>query len=83
MLVNKRVTNTKSTFEDKHRQNKISLHTEEYREKFANPFVAGSLGFIDDVIDPKATRAHLSSDLSMLRSKSLDNPWKKHDNIPL
>lgn len=68
---------------DKDDPEKIDKRTEEYREKFANPFVAGSLGFIDDVIDPRATRAHLSSDLNMLKSKSLDNPWKKHDNIPL
>ncbi|MBX2839865.1 MAG: acyl-CoA carboxylase subunit beta [Gammaproteobacteria bacterium] len=61
----------------------IEKRTEEYREKFANPFVAGSLGFIDDVIKPCDTRKHLCSDLKMLRSKSLDNPWKKHDNIPL
>ena len=68
---------------DKNDPEKIEQRTEEYRQKFANPFVAGSLGFIDDVIDPHATRAHLSADLSMLRSKTLDNPWKKHDNIPL
>jgi len=68
---------------DKNDPEKIEQRTEEYREKFANPFVAGSLGFIDDVIDPQTTRANLSADLSMLRSKSLENPWKKHDNIPL
>lgn len=68
---------------DKNDPDKIEQRTEEYREKFANPFVAGSLGFIDDVIDPQTTRAHLSADLAMLRTKSLDNPWKKHDNIPL
>ena len=68
---------------DKNDPEKIEKRTEEYREKFANPFIAGSLGFIDDVIDPSETRAHLCRDLHMLRSKSLDNPWKKHDNIPL
>jgi len=68
---------------DKNDPEKIEQRTTEYREKFANPFVAGSLGFIDDVIDPQTTRANLCSDLSMLRNKSLDNPWKKHDNIPL
>jgi len=68
---------------DKDDAEKIEQRTEEYREKFANPFVAGSLGFIDDVIDPATTRAHLSSDLSMLKNKTLENPWKKHDNIPL
>ena len=62
---------------------RIAARTEEYREKFANPFVAGSLGFIDDVIRPQSTRAHICRDLDMLRSKQLENPWKKHDNIPL
>lgn len=68
---------------DKDDPDKIEQRTEEYREKFANPFIASSLGFIDDVIDPSATRAHLCRDLSMLKHKTLENPWKKHDNIPL
>jgi propionyl-CoA carboxylase beta chain len=68
---------------DKNDPEKIEQRTEEYRDKFANPFVAGSLGFIDDVITPSTTRQHLSDDLKMLRTKSLENPWKKHDNIPL
>jgi len=62
---------------------KIEARTEEYRQKFANPFVAGAKGFIDDVITPSETRRHLCRDLAMLRSKQLENPWKKHDNIPL
>ncbi len=62
---------------------KIEARTEEYREKFANPFVAGSRGFIDDVIRPSETRRHLCRDLAMLKTKELSNPWKKHDNIPL
>ena len=62
---------------------RIEARTSEYREKFANPFVAGRLGFIDDVIRPHSTRAHICRDLDMLRSKQLENPWKKHDNIPL
>lgn len=68
---------------DKDDPERIAARTEEYREKFANPFVAGSLGFIDDVIRPQSTRAHICRDLDMLRSKQLENPWKKHDNIPL
>ena len=68
---------------DRNDPERIEARTEEYREKFANPFVAGSLGFIDDVIRPQSTRAHICRDLDMLRSKQLDNPWKKHDNIPL
>ncbi|MFT5893684.1 MAG: propionyl-CoA carboxylase beta chain [bacterium] len=62
---------------------RIEKRTNEYREKFANPFVASRMGFIDDVIRPRNTRAHICRDLDMLRSKQLDNPWKKHDNIPL
>jgi propionyl-CoA carboxylase beta chain len=62
---------------------KIAHRTEEYREKFANPFVAGHRGFIDDVIMPHSTRRRLCRALAMLREKKLENPWKKHDNIPL
>jgi propionyl-CoA carboxylase beta chain len=62
---------------------KNAARTEEYRQKFANPFVAGNRGFIDDVIMPHATRARLARALAMLREKDLQNPWKKHDNIPL
>ena len=57
--------------------------TEEYRAKFANPFIAASRGYIDDVIMPKNTRRRLCGALKLLRSKRLENPWKKHDNIPL
>ena len=46
-------------------------------------FVAGHRGFIDDVIMPRATRRRLARSLAMLRDKKLENPWKKHDNIPL
>ena len=62
---------------------RIEARTEEYREKFANPFVAGSRGFIDDVIAPHATRQRICRSLAMLRGKTLRDPWKKHDNIPL
>lgn len=62
---------------------KIEQRTEEYREKFANPFVAGKLGFIDDVIMPENTRMRICRSLSMLKDKELDNPWRKHGNIPL
>ncbi|MBV9965192.1 MAG: acyl-CoA carboxylase subunit beta, partial [Alphaproteobacteria bacterium] len=61
----------------------IEARTEEYREKFANPFVAASRGFIDDIIKPSTTRRRLCRALNMLRGKQLANPWKKHDNIPL
>jgi propionyl-CoA carboxylase beta chain len=61
----------------------IEARAQEYREKFANPFVAASRGFIDDVIQPSTTRRRLCRALAMLRGKQLQNPWKKHDNIPL
>ena len=62
---------------------KISQRTEEYRRKFANPFIAGSRGFIDDVITPRNTRHRLCRSLTMLKDKKLENPWRKHGNIPL
>jgi propionyl-CoA carboxylase beta chain len=62
---------------------KIEARTEEYRTRFANPFVAASRGFIDDVIMPHRTRRRICHALRWLRTKRLENPWKKHGNIPL
>ena len=62
---------------------KIAARTEEYRQKFANPFIAGKRGFIDDVIMPHETRKRVCRSLAMLREKKLENPWRKHGNIPL
>jgi len=62
---------------------KIADRTEEYRQRFANPFIAGNRGFIDDVIMPHETRPRICRSLRMLREKQLENPWKKHANIPL
>lgn len=62
---------------------KIAARTEEYRLKFANPFVAGARGFIDDVIMPHSTRKRICRSLAMLKNKDIKNPWKKHGNIPL
>jgi propionyl-CoA carboxylase beta chain len=62
---------------------KIEARTQEYKEKFANPFVAASRGYIDEVIQPHTTRARLIRSLTMLKDKQLANPPKKHDNIPL
>jgi propionyl-CoA carboxylase beta chain len=62
---------------------KIAEKTEEYRNRFANPFIAGHRGFIDDVIMPHNTRMRIAKSLRMLRGKKLENPWKKHGNIPL
>jgi propionyl-CoA carboxylase beta chain len=62
---------------------KIAERTREYEDRFANPFVAASKGFIDEVIHPHSTRRRIALGLRKLRGKSLENPWKKHDNIPL
>jgi propionyl-CoA carboxylase beta chain len=62
---------------------KIAERTREYEERFANPFVAASKGFIDEVIMPHSTRRRVAMGLRKLRNKQLENPWKKHDNIPL
>jgi propionyl-CoA carboxylase beta chain len=61
----------------------IAERTAEYEARFANPFVAASKGFIDEVIQPHATRRRIALGLRKLRGKRLENPWKKHDNIPL
>lgn len=61
------------------RQEKI----DEYKEKFANPYIAAGLGMIDDVIDPRDTRKSLSQALEMLYNKHEERPKKKHGNIPL
>ncbi|MEE9507709.1 MAG: acyl-CoA carboxylase subunit beta [Anaerolineales bacterium] len=55
----------------------------EYREKFANPYIAASRGYIDDVIEPRLTRPRLINALEMLTNKRDSNPAKKHGNIPL
>jgi propionyl-CoA carboxylase beta chain len=60
-----------------------AVKTAEYEDRFANPFVAASKGFIDEVIYPHSTRKRIALGLRKLRNKALENPWKKHDNIPL
>jgi propionyl-CoA carboxylase beta chain len=62
---------------------KLAAREQEYRETFANPFIAGRRGFIDDVIMPHETRKRICRSLAMLRDKKLENPWRKHGNIPL
>ena len=69
--------------EEKNDPAKLAEREAEYKTKFANPFVAGARGFIDDVIMPHATRKRICRSLAMLRDKKLDNPWRKHGNIPL
>ncbi len=62
---------------------KIAHRIAEYEERFANPFVAAERGYIDDVIMPRNTRRRICRALRMLRTKKVETPWKKHDNIPL
>jgi propionyl-CoA carboxylase beta chain len=62
---------------------KLAEREAEYRAHFANPFVAASRGYIDDVILPHETRRRIGRALRSLKDKKLTNPWKKHDNIPL
>jgi len=56
---------------------------QEYRDKFANPYVAAARGYIDDVIDPRETRPKVIKAMEMLKNKKVTNPPKKHSNIPL
>ncbi|MBV9994421.1 MAG: acyl-CoA carboxylase subunit beta [Caulobacteraceae bacterium] len=62
---------------------KLAEREAEYKAHFANPFVAASRGYIDDVIMPRGTRRRIVRALKSLKNKQLSNPWKKHDNIPL
>ena len=61
----------------------IAERTAQYEARFANPFIAAQKGFIDEVIMPHSTRRRVALGLRKLRNKQLENPWKKHDNIPL
>ena len=69
--------------EEKKDPAKLAAREAEYKARFANPFVAGARGFIDDVILPHETRQRICRSLAMLKDKKLDNPWRKHGNIPL
>lgn len=61
----------------------IAERTREYEERFANPFAVAERGFIDEVVLPRDSRRRVANALRFLRGKHLENPWKKHDNIPL
>ena len=62
---------------------KIAARTKAYESRFANPFVAAERGFIDEVIQPMGTRKRVARAFALLKGKKLENPWKKHDNLPL
>jgi len=65
------------------RGQEVDKRVSEYTERFSNPLSAASRGFLDDIISPRTTRARLINDLVSLKDKSLKNPTKKHDNLPL
>ncbi len=69
--------------EDKGDPAKLAAKEAQYKARFANPFVAAERGFIDDVIQPHETRKRICRSLAMLKDKKLENPWRKHGNIPL
>ncbi len=69
--------------EDKGDAQKLAAREAEYKARFANPFVAGARGYIDDIILPHETRKRICRSLVMLRDKKVENPWRKHGNIPL
>jgi propionyl-CoA carboxylase beta chain len=69
--------------EEKNDPAKLAAREIEYREKFANPFIASARGYIDDVIMPHGTRRRVCRALTVLRDKKLEEPWRKHGNIPL
>ncbi|MCL4149294.1 UNVERIFIED_CONTAM: hypothetical protein GTU68_062159 [Idotea baltica] len=62
---------------------KIAQRTKDYEDRFANPFVAAERGFIDEVIMPHSTRRRVSRAFAALENKSVEKPFRKHDNIPL
>ncbi|MEM9670045.1 MAG: acyl-CoA carboxylase subunit beta [Pseudomonadota bacterium] len=64
-------------------EEKIAARTKEYEENFANPYVAATKGYIDDIIMPHSTRRRVARALKRLKGKDVKNPAKKHDNIPL
>ena len=75
---------TLKTIEDPEEKKKFIAEKEaEYQEKFASPYQAASRGYIDDVIEPRNTRFRIIRAFEMLKTKRLNNPAKKHSNIPL
>ena len=61
----------------------IAQKEQEYKDKFSNPYRAASYGYIDDVIEPRNTRFRIIRALAELQTKKLENPKRKHGNIPL
>jgi len=61
----------------------IAEKTKEYEDRFMSPFIAAERGYIDEVIMPHSTRRRIARALALLRTKKVERPWRKHDNIPL
>jgi propionyl-CoA carboxylase beta chain len=61
----------------------IAAQTKAYEDRFLSPFVAAERGYIDEVIRPHSTRRRIARALAMLRTKAVEQPWRKHDNLPL
>ena len=62
---------------------KIAARTAEYEDRFLSPFAAAERGYVDEVIQPHATRRRIARALAMLRDKRVERPALKHDNLPL
>jgi propionyl-CoA carboxylase beta chain len=62
---------------------KIAARTAEYEQRFLSPFVAAERGYVDEVIMPHGTRRRVARALALLVEKKAEQPWKKHDNLPL
>ncbi|CAO3628370.1 unnamed protein product [Cunninghamella echinulata] len=67
-------------FRDHPDKNKME---QEYKDKFSTPLMAASRGYLDDIVEPRLTRSRLIEQLKLLKTKSIQNPWKKHGSIPL
>jgi len=64
-------------------EEKTAAHVADYEEKFLSPFRAAERGYIDEVIQPRSTRKRICRALALAKDKKLENPWKKHGNLPL
>jgi propionyl-CoA carboxylase beta chain len=73
----------KQVDEAENKEERIAELEAEYNEKFANPYIAASYGYIDDVFEPRVTRQRLIDSFNLLKNKVDKNPSKKHGNIPL
>ena len=72
------------SIEDPAEREKVTRQrVQEYEDLFCNPYNAASYGYIDDVIEPRNTRFRVIRALEQLAGKKQENPWKKHDNLPL